>query len=78
MLAGPMIVSPGQECARLKESRTLEKDFPAWGDLADRAAIWELTTAVSLLYAGADILIMYNPRAAAALKRTISHLMDKR
>lgn len=77
MLAGPMIVSPGQECAKIKESKTLEKDLPAWGDLADRAALWELTTAVAFAYAGADIMIMYNPRSVAALKKTISQLMDK-
>ena len=78
MLAGPMIVSPGQECAKIKESRAAEKDFPAWGELTDRAALWELTTAVSFLYAGADILIMYNPRSVAALKKTISQLLDQR
>jgi len=38
----------------------------------------ELTTAMSLLYAGADILIMYNPDAAIALKRAITRLMTKR
>ena len=77
MLAQPMIVSPGQECAKIKELRTSEKDLPAWGDLARRATVWELTTAVSLLYAGADILIMYNPDAAVALKRAITRLMDE-
>ena len=77
MLAGPMIVSPGQECAKIKESRATEKDFPEWGELEDRAALWELTTAISFLYAGADILIMYNPRSVAALKKTISQLLDQ-
>ncbi len=77
MLAGPMIVSPGQECAKIKESRATEKDFPTWGDLADRAALWELTTAVSFIYAGADIVIMYNPRSVAAVKKTISQLLDQ-
>ncbi|MCX6983750.1 MAG: acetyl-CoA decarbonylase/synthase complex subunit alpha/beta, partial [Lentisphaerae bacterium] len=38
MLSGPMIVSPGQECAKSKEVKAEEKDFPAWGDLAKRAA----------------------------------------
>ncbi|HEX9972752.1 MAG TPA: hypothetical protein VGD14_11835 [bacterium] len=47
-----MIVSPGQECAEIKEFKAAEKDFPAWGDLKKHAAYWELTTAVSLLYAG--------------------------
>jgi len=77
-LASPMIVSPGQECAKIKECRAPEKDFPAWGDLGRRAALWELATAVPLLYAGASILVMYHPEAAVALKRTIGRLMDRR
>ncbi len=77
-LASPMIVSPGQECARIKECRAPEKDFPAWGELGRRAALWELATAVPLLYAGASILVMYHPEAAVALKRTIGRLMDGR
>ncbi|NQU64405.1 MAG: acetyl-CoA decarbonylase/synthase complex subunit delta, partial [SAR324 cluster bacterium] len=77
MLAGPMIVAPGQECARIKELKAEERDFPTWGDLTKRAALWELSTAVSLLYAGADILIMYHPEAAQATIRTIYQLMDK-
>jgi acetyl-CoA synthase len=78
MLAMPMIVSPGQECAKIKELRASEQDMPVWGDLRKRAALWELTTATSLLYAGADILIMYNPEAVAALKRAITHLRDRK
>jgi len=76
MLAGPMIVSPGQECAKIKENKAPESDFPEWGNLEMRAAAWELATATNLLYAGADILILYNPQAAVALKQTISKLMD--
>ena len=75
MLCAPMIVSPGQECIKVKECKAPEADFPEWGDLAKRAAAWELNTATNLLYAGADILIMYNPEAAMATKRTISKLM---
>jgi acetyl-CoA decarbonylase/synthase complex subunit delta len=76
MLAGPMLVTPGQECAKIKELKATKETFPAWGDLGKRAALWELTTAVNLLYAGADLFIMYHPEAAKALKRTISKLMD--
>jgi len=76
MLAAPMIVSPGQECAKIKELRAPERDFPAWGDLAKRAAYWELATASSFLYAGADVLVMYHPEAAQALKKTIFRLME--
>jgi acetyl-CoA decarbonylase/synthase complex subunit delta len=78
MLCAPMIVSPGQECAKIKELRAGESDFPAWGDLKARAALWELSTATSLLFAGASIVIMYHPQAAMALKKTITSLMDGR
>lgn len=77
MLAGPMLVTPGQECAKIKEFRAPGEDFPAWGDLEKRAAMWELTTAASLLYAGADIFIMYHPNAALKLKTKITELMER-
>jgi acetyl-CoA decarbonylase/synthase complex subunit delta len=77
MLALPMIVSPGQECAKIKELKVEEQEMPVWGDLRRRATLWELTTAMGLLYAGADVLIMYNPEAAVALKSAIARLLDK-
>ena len=77
-LAGPMIVSPGQECAKIKEVKAPEEEFPAWGELTSRAALWELSTATSLLYAGADVLIMYHPEAAVATKKAIYRLLDRR
>ncbi len=76
MLCAPMIVSPGLECAKIKEFKAPEASFPTWGELSKRAAMWELSTATSLLYAGADILIMYHPDAVAELKNTITELLD--
>jgi len=76
MLLSPMIVSVGQECAKVKEFKAAESSFPDWGDLAKRAAYWETATATTLLYAGADILVMYTPEAAAAIKKTIDKLME--
>jgi acetyl-CoA synthase len=78
MLAGPMIVAPGQECSKVKEFKAPEKDFPAWGDLTKRAAMWELATAVSLLYTGGNLFIMYHPEAAMKLKKTIFRLLDNK
>ncbi len=66
MLACPMIVSPGPGMRQDQGAQgARRRTFPAWGDLRKRAALWELTTATSLLYAGADILIMYHPEAVA-------------
>jgi acetyl-CoA synthase len=75
-LASPMIVSPGQECAKVKEVKALQEQFPNWGDVAKRAQLWELATALNFLYAGADILIMYHPDAVHALKQAITQLME--
>jgi acetyl-CoA decarbonylase/synthase complex subunit delta len=71
-----MIVSPGQECAKVKECKASASQFPAWGELGERAALWELATATALVYAGADILVLYHPQAVAGLKKTIARLMD--
>jgi CO dehydrogenase/acetyl-CoA synthase delta subunit len=77
MLAGPMIVSPGQECAKAKEIKAEEDQFPSWGDLSKRSYLWELATAMNFLHAGADILIMYHPEAVQTLKQTISKLLGE-
>jgi acetyl-CoA decarbonylase/synthase complex subunit delta len=77
MLAGPMIVTPGQECAKIKELRAPRTDFPEWGDLGERAALWETTTALNLLYAGADILVLYHPESVKTIQKTIRRLMER-
>jgi acetyl-CoA synthase len=77
MLAGPMIVSPGQECVKIKEFRAPQSDFPEWGDLGERAALWETATALALVYAGADILVMYHPEAVKAIQQAVRRLMEK-
>jgi len=78
MLAGPMIVSPGQETAKVKEVKAPERDFPSWGDVTKRSVLWELSCATTMLYAGADIMILYHPDAAMATRETISRLLDGR
>ncbi len=76
MLCAPIITSPGYECARAKEYRAPQSAFPLWGDLAKRTANWELATAISLLEAGADVLVMYHPEAAKYTKAAIADLLD--
>jgi acetyl-CoA synthase len=76
MLCAPLIVSPGAETSKVKEAKASDADFPAWGKLEDRIAALEFAAAQSYLYAGADILIMYHPVAAAQIKHTIDDLLD--
>jgi acetyl-CoA decarbonylase/synthase complex subunit delta len=76
MLCAPMILSPGYECAKMKEFKAPSEAFPTWGELGKRAMLWELSTATALLHAGADVLIMYHPEAAVRTKAAIARLLD--
>jgi acetyl-CoA decarbonylase/synthase complex subunit delta len=75
MLAMPMIVTPGYEVARTKESKAPVNEFPLWGPESERGALIEIATATSLLNAGADLLVMYHPVAARTMKRKIDEMM---
>ena len=73
-LTFPMIVSVGQEAWKAKEANAPESAFPAWGDLARRAVLWEVQTAMPLILSGADIVILYHPDSLAAIRRNVDKL----
>ena len=75
MMALPVVCMVGQEAWRTKEARASLEDQPTWGDGATRGIFWELATAVALLQAGSDIMVMRHPKAAVALKDTITRLI---
>jgi len=74
MLTFPMLINPGYEASKVKESRVLEKDYPRWGDVKLRNAYWEIATAMSLLVAGAELLIMHHPKAAEVVRKNIQSM----
>lgn len=76
MLAFPMLINPGYESSRVKEARVSREDYPEWGDQELRGAYWEIATAVSLLAAGAELLIMYHPKAVEVVKKNINEMFD--
>jgi acetyl-CoA decarbonylase/synthase complex subunit delta len=75
MLALPMLTTPGYEVARTKESKAPVSAFPLWGPESERGALMEIATATALLNAGSDLLILYHPVAARAMKRKIDEMM---
>ncbi len=77
LLAMPFICFVGQEAWRAKEAKGPESEHPEWGPEAERGPIWEAITAVSVLQAGADILIMRHPKAVSIVRETIERLMKK-
>lgn len=76
MLASPMLVNPGYETFQVKESRASEKEYPAWGKTEERGIYWETATAMSLLMTGAELLIMYHPKAVETIKNKIPEIYD--
>lgn len=76
MLAMPMFCSVGYEANRSKESFMPADENPQWGDLDDRAALWEALTASGLMQAGASIIMMRNPASVAIVKKNIEELMS--
>lgn len=77
MLSMPFILFVGPEVWKIKEANATEKASPEWGDLAKRGPLWEATTAICMLQAGADILVMRHPDAVKGVKDTINQLMKK-
>ncbi|MCX5677632.1 MAG: acetyl-CoA decarbonylase/synthase complex subunit delta [Candidatus Omnitrophica bacterium] len=68
MLAMPFIVFVGAETWRTKEAKEFGKV---------QGINWEITTAVSLIQAGADLIVMRHPDAAKSVKNYIDRIMTK-
>lgn len=68
MLSMPFILFVGSEVWKTKEAKEYS---------ATLGINWEITTAVSMLQAGADILVMRNPDAAKHVMNYIETAMDR-
>ncbi|MBN1998851.1 acetyl-CoA decarbonylase/synthase complex subunit delta [candidate division KSB1 bacterium] len=75
MLRMPMLITPGYESAMAKESWAPQSENPEWGDEKLRSVYWEITTATSLLLAGAELMIMYYPQAVEVVRNKIKELV---
>jgi len=71
----PMLVTPGYEAWKAKESKVGEGVPEQWGDWLARAINWETLTAVALLESGADILVLRHPESLRRLRIAIDELM---
>ncbi len=75
MMQTPIVCDIGMNVWKVKETMAPEAEVSEWGSLEDRAVAWEVITASGMLAAGADMLIMRHPGAAAKTKELISELM---
>jgi len=74
-LQQPMILTVGYEAWRTKEARSGEGVPGPWGDWAARALLWEVDTAVTLLGAGADIIVVRHPDTLPLVHQAVDELM---
>jgi acetyl-CoA decarbonylase/synthase complex subunit delta len=75
MTQQPILVTPGEEAWKVKESKVGEGVPAAWGDWKERAINWETLTASSLIEAGADILVLRHPETVKRVKTMVADLM---
>lgn len=75
MTQQPMIVTPGEEAWRAKESRAGDGVPSSWGDWRKRAINWETITAGALVESGADVVVLRHPDTITSIKHMIDELM---
>ena len=71
----PILVTPGYEAWKTKEAK-VEAGVPAaWGDWLERSINWETLTAMTLIEAGADIVVLRHAESVRRIKLAIADLM---
>lgn len=75
MTQAPMIVTPGFEAWKTKESKVGEGVPESWGDWKERAINWETLTAVALIETGATIVVLRHPESVKRVHSAIEELM---
>jgi acetyl-CoA decarbonylase/synthase complex subunit delta len=75
MTQQPMLVAPGEEAWKAKESKVGEGVPAAWGDWKTRAVNWETLTAAALIHSGADVVVLRHPESLARVKALVEALV---
>ena len=71
----PMVCNVGKEVWKVKEVSISEKEDPKLGNAKKRGILMEGVTAMTLLLAGADVLIMRHPEAVELVRSMIQDLV---
>jgi acetyl-CoA decarbonylase/synthase complex subunit delta len=70
----PIICNIARECWKTREVKIPEKDDPKMGDAGKRGILLEAMSAMCLLMAGGDVLVMRHPEAIKLIKDVLSEL----
>lgn len=63
----PLISFAAEESLKTKETKS-DSYKSSWGNITERAKLFEITAASAVLAAGADIIVLNNPESIAAMK----------
>ena len=67
----PIIAFVGDEVWKTKETKSPDYS-PSWGQLEERAIIWEIATSGAIMSAGANIVVVRHPKTLSTLDKLIS------
>ncbi|MBN1176061.1 MAG: acetyl-CoA decarbonylase/synthase complex subunit delta [Dehalococcoidales bacterium] len=73
----PIICNIAKEAWKTKEAKIDEKDDPKMGDAKKRGILLEAMSTITLLLAGADIMIMRHPEAIKLVREMIADLAEQ-
>src|SRR5512139_59387 len=73
----PIVCNMAREVWKTKEAKTKTEDAPTLGDAKKRGILMEAVTAVILLLAGADVLVMRHPEAIKLVREMIGEFTTK-
>lgn len=77
MTQQPLLVTPGFEAWKTKESKVGEGVPASWGEWEKRALHWESLTAIALIESGADIVVLRHPESVKRVRAAINQLMTQ-
>jgi acetyl-CoA decarbonylase/synthase complex subunit delta len=73
----PILCNMAKEVWKTKEAKTSSEEAPTLGDAKRRGILMEATTAIVLLLAGADVLVMRHPDAVKLVREMIADFTAK-
>ncbi len=73
MLNMPIISFVGEETWKTKEAKSQDTP-PEWGDIKERSIIWEAMTAVSMICAGANVVVLRHSLSLDKVKKFVDQI----
>jgi acetyl-CoA decarbonylase/synthase complex subunit delta len=71
MLNCPIICLVGEEAWKAKEAKVPADKEPLWGSQRERGIHWEVATAMTLIEAGAEVVVLRHPEALDRIRKQL-------